>query len=131
MMPNGDEQAIRDLVTQWLKASRAGDLTTVLGLMSDDVVFMIPGREPFGKREFEAANKAMEGTLVEGTSDIAELKVLGEWAWLRNRLRIIITPKGSKPVVHSGYTLTILRKTEEGTWVIARDANLLTPEPDA
>ena len=45
-----DERAIRELVDIWMKASRAGDTETVLGLMSDDVVFMVPGREPFGAR---------------------------------------------------------------------------------
>ena len=42
-----DEQAIRDLVYTWLTASETGDLTTVLSLMSDDVIFMVPGQEPF------------------------------------------------------------------------------------
>lgn len=41
-----DERAIRDLIATWMKASQAGDLETVLGLMTDDVVFMVPGREP-------------------------------------------------------------------------------------
>jgi hypothetical protein len=29
-----------------------------------------------------------------------------------------------------GLLLTILRKNPSGNWVIARDANLLTPEPE-
>jgi len=44
-----DERAIRDLVDTWMTASREGDTATVLSLMSDDVIFMVPGREPFGK----------------------------------------------------------------------------------
>ena len=44
-----DERAIRDLVATWMPASQAGDVSTVLGLMADDVVFMVPGREPFGR----------------------------------------------------------------------------------
>ena len=72
-----DERAIRDLVATWMQASQAGDLNTVLGLMSDDVVFMVPGREPFGKEAFAAASQAMKGMRVEGTSDIRELEVLG------------------------------------------------------
>ncbi len=31
----------------------------------------------------------------------------------------------------SGYTLRILRKNPDSTWVIARDANLLAPETEA
>lgn len=37
-----DECAIRNLVDTWLSASKAGDLPTVLNLMSDDAVFMVP-----------------------------------------------------------------------------------------
>ena len=29
----------------------------------------------------------------------------------------------------SGYTLTILRKNSAGSWVVTRDANMLTAEP--
>jgi uncharacterized protein (TIGR02246 family) len=44
-----DERAIRNLVDTWMKASRVGNTETVLGLMSDDVIFMVPGREPDGR----------------------------------------------------------------------------------
>jgi uncharacterized protein (TIGR02246 family) len=123
-----DERAIRDLATTWMAASKAGDLATVRGLMSDDVVFMVPGREPFGKQEFMDRSQGMEGVEIDGTSDIQEVEVVGDWAWMRNRLRVKFSPPGGKSVVHSGYVLTILRKNSDGGWVIARDANLLTPE---
>jgi uncharacterized protein (TIGR02246 family) len=41
-----DERAIRDLVAAWMAASRAGDTAAVLALMTDDVVFLTPGRSP-------------------------------------------------------------------------------------
>ena len=120
-----DERAIRDLVATWMAASKAGDQDTVLGLMTDDVVFMVPGREPFGKEAFAAASQGMQGMRIEGTSDIVELQVLGDWAYLRNRLNVTITPPGGAPTTRSGYTLTILRKEADGNWRLARDANLL------
>jgi len=120
-----DERAIRDLVATWMAASKAGDQDTVLGLMTDDVVFMVPGREPFGKEAFAAASQGMQGMRIEGTSDIVELQVLGDWAYLRNRLNVTITPPGGAPTTRSGYTLTILRKEADGRWLLARDANLL------
>jgi uncharacterized protein (TIGR02246 family) len=120
-----DEAAIRDLVSTWMKASAAGDLQTVLSLMTDDVVFMVLGREPFGKEAFAAMSQGMSNVRVEGASDIRELKVLGDWAYLRNYLHIIVTPSGGAAVRRAGWTLTILRK-EGGQWKIARDANLLT-----
>jgi uncharacterized protein (TIGR02246 family) len=122
-----DEAAIRELVSTWMAASKAGDLETVLGLMSDDVVFMVPGREPFGKKEFAASGKGMSGMKMEGTSEIVELRVMGDWAWMRSKLRVVVTPPGGEAMVRSGYTFTILKKNAEGKWVIARDANLLGP----
>ena len=123
-----DEQAIRNLVQKWMDASRAGDNATVLSLMSDDVVFMVPGREPFGKDAFKATSEMMKGVRIDGSSDIKEIKVLGDFAWLRNHLTVRVTPPNGATVVRSGYTLTILQKNSSGSWVIVRDANLLTNE---
>jgi uncharacterized protein (TIGR02246 family) len=55
-----DEQTIRELVDTWMAASKSGDLATVLSLMSDDVVFMVPGKEPFGKDAFAATSEEMK-----------------------------------------------------------------------
>ena len=121
-----DERAIRELVDTWMAASRAGDIATVLDLMTDDVVFMVPGAEPFGKEAFRLASESMRGTRIDGSSDIQEIRVLGDWAWMRNRIDMTATPADAgAPVRRSGYTLTILRKGSDGRWRIARDANLL------
>ena len=121
-----DERAIRNLVEQWLAATKAGDVAKVLTLMDDDVLFMVPGRQPFGKEAFAAGATAMKGFKFDGASDILELKVLGDWAWMRNRLVVAATPPTGTPTTRSGYTLTILRKKPDGAWVIFRDANLVS-----
>jgi uncharacterized protein (TIGR02246 family) len=121
-----DERAIRNLVETWMAASKAGDLPTVLSLMADDAVFMVPGQKPFGKAEFVAASERSKNVRVEGSSDIQEIQVVGDWAYLRNYLEVTITPDGGSAVRRSGYTLTILRKMANGRWVLARDANLMT-----
>jgi uncharacterized protein (TIGR02246 family) len=41
-----DENAIRQVVESWSTASKSGDIATVLGLMADDAIFMVPGQEP-------------------------------------------------------------------------------------
>ncbi len=122
---NTDEQAIRDLIKTWMDATKRGDSATVLSLMADDVVFMVPGQEPFGKEAFRVASQAMSGLQFEGSSEILEVKVLGEWAWLRQRLQVAITPPGGQRMEHSGYTLSIFHKQGDGKWVLARDANLV------
>jgi uncharacterized protein (TIGR02246 family) len=71
---NDDERAIRDLVATWMAASQAGDLETVLGLMADDVVFIVPGREPFGKEAFAAASQTMKNVRSKGRMTFASSK---------------------------------------------------------
>jgi uncharacterized protein (TIGR02246 family) len=121
-----DERAIRALIETWMTASQAGNVDTVLGLMTDDAVFMVPGCEPFGKEAFAAASRGMTGMRMEGKSEIRELEVLGDWAYLRNHITVTMTPPGGQPMRRAGYTLTILRKEPDGQWRLARDANLLT-----
>lgn len=37
-----NEQEIRQLVSTWMAASKAGDVEKVLSLMAEDVVFLVP-----------------------------------------------------------------------------------------
>jgi len=122
----GDERAIRELIATWMAASQAGDIATVLNLMTDDAVFMVPGLEPFGKEVFAATSQGMKDVRMEGAHEIRELNVLGDWAYLRSHIALTITPPSGEPVRRAGYTLTILRKGPDGRWRLARDANLMT-----
>jgi uncharacterized protein (TIGR02246 family) len=123
-----DEKAIRELVETWQRATADGDLETVLSLMSDDVVFLVPGQPPFGKEAFKAAMQGpMKGARIESKSDIEEIVVSGDVAYLRNHLEVTMTPPQGPPVRRKGYTLTILHKQTDGRWLLVRDANLLVP----
>ena len=94
MNVTSDEQAIRDLIGKWLRASKAGDTATVLGLMSPDVVFLQPGQEPMrGRQEFEAAQIGIRDFDIDGHADIQEIHVDGDWAYCWNFLTVIFTPK--------------------------------------
>ena len=121
-----DERAIRKLVDRWMAATRGGDFDTVLSLMADDVVFMVPGREPFGKEAFAAASAAMKDVRIDGRSHIQELRVLGDWAYLRNYIELSVAREGAPAMKRAGYTLTLFRKEPDGRWLLARDANLVT-----
>ena len=123
-----EERAIRDLVDKWMTASKNGDTATVLDLMTDDVIFMVPGREPFGKDAFANASKQMNDMKIDGTAEIIELRVLNDWAFIRNRIQMTVTPSGGPSTRRSGYTLTLLRKGDDGRWRLTRDANLVTAE---
>lgn len=67
----------------------------------------------------------MGETKVDGKSEIVELKLLGDWAYIRNRIDMTAAPSGGEPVRRIGYTLTLLRKEGDGRWRLTRDANLL------
>ena len=129
-----DENAIRELVATWMSATKAGDLETVLGLMADDVVFLVPGQAPMiGKEAYAKAARAHSSAgkpTFDGQSEIQELRVLGNWAFMWSRLTVAVTPAGGgKTTVRAGHTLSIFRK-ERGRWLLSRDANLLTAAPD-
>jgi len=75
---------------------------------------------------FAAASENMKNVKLEGRSDIQELRVFGDWAYLRNYIEMTATPSdGRAPARRSGYKLTILHKEADGRWRLARDANLL------
>ena len=121
-----DEEAIRQLVTTWLRATKAGESEKVLSLMSDDVVFLVCDQPPLrGKAAFAASQSALKDVEIDADSKIQEIKVLGEWAYLWSELSVVITPKkGGEAIKRAGNTLSILHK-QNGSWVIVRDANML------
>jgi uncharacterized protein (TIGR02246 family) len=128
---HSDEQEIRQLVATWMAATKAGDIETVLSLMAEDVVFLLAGQPPMiGKSAFAAAAAAQsdqEPPQFDGTSEIQEIKVLGEWAFMWTKISVVVTPRGSAPSkARAGHTLSILKKLN-GKWVLARDANMLSP----
>ena len=125
-----DEREIRELVATWMSATKAGDLPTVLSLMTDDVVFLVSGQAPFGKQQFAAAMKpgaaGAPSAYIDGHSEIREIRISGDHAYLWTRLTVEVTPPGGVTAKRAGHTLSVLRK-EGGRWLLARDANLLSP----
>jgi ketosteroid isomerase-like protein len=53
-----DEQQIRELVSAWMSATKRGDLDTLLALMADDIVFLVPGQAPMDKAGYAKLQKA-------------------------------------------------------------------------
>ena len=98
--------------------------------MTDDVVFLVAGQQPFGKQQFAAAMKppatAHAMPLIDGRSEIQEIQISGDHAYMWARLSVEVTPPGGVTVKRAGHTLSVLRK-EGGRWRLARDANLLSP----
>ena len=82
-----DEEQIRALVQTWQSATSAGEVDTVLSLMTDDVVFLVPGRAPMRKAEFAALSRVPAGSprpKFEGMSEIQEIHVSADMAYGQN-----------------------------------------------
>jgi uncharacterized protein (TIGR02246 family) len=129
MNPEHEKQQIRDVIHQWIKASEANDLDMVLSLMAEDVVFLLPGREPMrGRAAFAEASRGNAGKFrIEGEPDIQEIHLAGEYAFVWNHLSITVTPlPEGEPKHRAGNILSVFRKEPDGRWVLFRDANLLT-----
>lgn len=122
------ERAIRELIDTWMQASLARDTATVLSLIADDVVFLGPGHAPFGKEAFAAAQQGMQDVRIDGKAEVREVVVSGDWAFAWTDLRVEMTPAGRATVRRSGNTLTVFHRLEEGRWVLARDANMLSAD---
>jgi uncharacterized protein (TIGR02246 family) len=108
-----DERSIRELVAEWHKPAAAGDLSTLLNLMAEDVVFYVVGQPPIrGRKVFAAAFRAaVQQVRIESTSRIEEIQIAGNFAHLANYLTVTLTPlQGGSIMRRSGYTLSILRK---------------------
>ena len=126
-----DEQQIRDLITTWLRVSAEGDISQILPLMTEDVVFLVAGQPPMrGREAFAASFAGWQGKFtLETDCEIQEIQVSGNLAYSWTRLSVTMTPVGGGPAnPRSGNTLTVLRKNAEDNWQIFRDANLLSED---
>jgi uncharacterized protein (TIGR02246 family) len=127
-----EEDEIRRFVSTWMAATNSGDVDTILSLIADDAVFLTPGRQAMTKAGIAAAAEAQssaDAPHFEGTSDIREIKVLGDWAFVWVELTVAVTPPRGRKFTRAGPALSILTK-ENGRWLLARDANMLSPVPN-
>ena len=124
-----DERAIREVHTTWIDAVNAGDLVRLLTLMTDDVVFLNPGRAPFGREGFPAGfSNAHQQSRIRCISELEEVVVVGEVGYTRCRDSLSVTPRTGGAVTElGGHRITIYRKQPDGRWLLARDANTLSP----
>ena len=128
-MAGMDEQAIRDLIALWHRATGDGDVETVLTLMADDVVFLVAGQPPMrGRGTFERGLRSLLSQhRIESTGDVQEVEVSGGLAYCWTVLNVRVIPAaGGDAVVRSGSALSIFQRQSSGAWLLIRDANLLS-----
>ncbi|MEP6742199.1 MAG: SgcJ/EcaC family oxidoreductase [bacterium] len=127
-----DAQQIRDLIATWLRASGESDISQILPLMDDDVVFLVAGQPPMRGRDAFASSFAQVTNKfrMEAKSEVQEIQVSGDWAYCWTDLSVTMAPLDNGPSMRrTGNTLTVLCKNAAGAWQIFRDANLLASDP--
>lgn len=129
LVSGSDEEAIRAVHVSWIEAVNAGDLGRLLVMMTDDVVFINPGLEPFGRDGFSKTFAAgHQRNRICCISELEEIVVVGEVAYTRSRDSLSVTHLASSEQKHlSGFRITVYRKQGEGRWLLARDAHTLSP----
>lgn len=128
-MTDDDDDRIRSVVAEWHRATEAGDLGSVLALMTDDVAFFTPGQPPFGKETFAAnfANMVRTHRIVP-SGEVLEVRVDGGIAYAVSRLEVRVESRSGAVVnVMAGHAMSVFQRGDDGRWRIRRDANLLAP----
>ena len=123
-----DQQAIRELVAEWTRATLAADVDRILPLMTEDVEFYVAGQPIMrGRAAFEKGVRAVLAShRVESHAEVQQVEVGGNLAYCTTQLRVAITPLAGGETMHKqGNVLSVYRKNVAGKWQLARDANLL------
>jgi uncharacterized protein (TIGR02246 family) len=124
-----DEQTVRETIHQWHAHTKSGNVSAVLSLMADDVVFLVAGKPVMsGKAEFERGLRTvLEKGRIESAAQVEEVLVSGDLACAMTSLEVSVVPKdGSAPARRHGPTLSVFSRSAQGVWLLKRDANLLT-----
>ena len=128
-----DEQAIREVHSTWIDAVNAGDLARLLVMTTDDVVFLNPGEE------CHRPGWVLRQVLCRSPAASDPLRQRAEGGRDRRRgclhaepgLAHPCTPRaGGEESRLAGDRMTIYRKQPDGRWLLARDANVLSPVRD-
>ena len=124
-----DEQAIREVHSTWIDAVNSGDLARLLHMTTDDVAFLSPGEDAIDKdgfsTKFSAAHQQLRICCV---SELMEVVIVGEVAYTRSGDSLSVSSRaGGEESRLAGDRMTIYRKQPDGPWLLARDANVLSP----
>ena len=129
-----DEQEIRELFNNWIKATIEGDLELARQCIADNAVFFVPGVGEMDKEAFAqgAAGGSPEESPIDYDLDskLRELKVFNDHAYLWIESILVCSPKNGDPSTRmAGHSLSVLEK-RGGRWQIIRDANTMTVVPE-
>ena len=127
-----DEETIREWYDSWIRATTVGDLALAKSLIADDAVFLLPGAGQMGKDAFAegmAGGEPDPNMDYALDSEVREIRVLGDHAWLWTEFTLVSTNKATgKRSRVAGHELSVLERAGDG-WRVVRDANTMSPAP--
>ena len=129
MQTGSEESAVRAVHSSWIEAVNAGDVSRLLTLMTDDVVFLNPGREPLGREEFpHGFRTGHERAFIQCVSEIEEVAIFDQIAYTRCQDSLSVRPRsGGATMKLAGHRITIYRKQPDSRWLLARDVHTISP----
>ncbi len=122
---SADEEAIRRVNQTYINMFLAGDAGRLIEIYDAAAVLMPPRQLPVeGLDEIRAWWDSLfaRWSVVEASSTLDEIIVVGDWAYARGRYSDRSLPAdGTDAVVDAGKFSSMWRRQPDGSWKIARD----------
>jgi uncharacterized protein (TIGR02246 family) len=122
-----DTGAIERFTAEWNAAMKAKDVTRLVSMVTEDVVFLPPGFPPIrGRQAVEAMYRSFfpQFSRIEQEAVSEEVEVMGDWAFAWGTESTVLIPQGEgAPIRMDGKGLSILKRQADGSWKCARAIN--------
>lgn len=127
-----DVAAIRASSEAYLQAWRSGDWAALTGLHTEDAIVMPPNESAIQGRDAIRAWEDLPPP-IEANLTIVEIDGRGDLAYVRGTYTLTYEPIGEPgPIQDTGKYIEILRKQQDGSWLISIDifnSDLPLPPP--
>jgi uncharacterized protein (TIGR02246 family) len=120
---DAEVQAVRQVALRWTEAVATADVEALSRLLADDIVVIHGNGRTVSGREAVVADlvRTFATFRVGQHVQFDETIIAGDWAFDRARVQMTMTPReGGDPQEFHSRTLTILKRTAFGDWVVAR-----------
>lgn len=108
---------------EWIDSVNRGDVDAYSELLTEDAVWIPPGRDPVvGKQAFRAWLAPFFSQFTyDFSTDEERIRIAGDWAVERAHFTSDMSPKGGgEPMRHSGTYILLWRRDEGSRWCIER-----------
>jgi len=122
-VPAEDIAAIQTIFENYQNTLNNGDAAGFANLYTEDAIRMPPNTPALvGKEAIRAESQDFADQVVLTlTNEVAEVEVIGDWAFIRGAWRASVTPReGGQATERSGKWLSIAVRQPDGTWKLHR-----------